>query len=152
MWRRSLRLLSFAVASSYAFAWIGHFFVEHNRPATFKYPLKAAICDMIMYGKMWRGEMDDEIAKLGSVTEHLVARLVAGGLRTSIYAVDLGGFDTHSAQIVPGEPDAGPHARLLQKLSEAVTAFLDDLRLLGLEQRVNEHIREEIEADHETAA
>ena len=63
VWRRSLRLLPLAVVSSYAFAWIGHFFVERNRPATFKYPLKAAICDMIMYGKMWRGEMDDEVAQ-----------------------------------------------------------------------------------------
>jgi hypothetical protein len=63
MWRRSLSLLPFAVLSSYAFAWIGHFFVERNRPATFKYPLKAAICDMIMYGKMWRGAMDDEVSR-----------------------------------------------------------------------------------------
>ena len=22
----------------YAFAWVGHFFFEHNKPATFKYP------------------------------------------------------------------------------------------------------------------
>lgn len=50
-----------AIMSSYAFAWIGHFFVEHNIPATFRYPVKAGLCDMIMYYKMWRGVMDEEI-------------------------------------------------------------------------------------------
>ncbi len=27
-----------ALVEGYAFAWIGHFFFEHNRPATFKHP------------------------------------------------------------------------------------------------------------------
>ncbi|HTD74011.1 MAG TPA: DUF962 domain-containing protein [Steroidobacteraceae bacterium] len=27
-----------ALIQGYAFAWVGHFFFEHNRPATFKYP------------------------------------------------------------------------------------------------------------------
>jgi hypothetical protein len=27
-----------ALVQGYAFAWIGHFFFEHNKPATFKYP------------------------------------------------------------------------------------------------------------------
>jgi hypothetical protein len=61
--RRSPKLGVFAVASSYAVAWIGHFFVEQNRPATFRYPIWSAICDMVMYVKMWRGEMDAEVEK-----------------------------------------------------------------------------------------
>jgi hypothetical protein len=28
-----------ALACGYAFAWVGHFFFEHNRPATFRHPL-----------------------------------------------------------------------------------------------------------------
>lgn len=31
-------LIGVAFVQAYAFAWIGHFFFEHNRPATFVYP------------------------------------------------------------------------------------------------------------------
>ena len=31
-------LVAVAVVQGYAFAWVGHFFFEHNKPATFKYP------------------------------------------------------------------------------------------------------------------
>lgn len=61
--RRSPSMLAFAVASSYAIAWIGHFFFERNIPATFRYPVLAAVCDMRMYYKMWRGEMEAEVTK-----------------------------------------------------------------------------------------
>lgn len=61
--RRDLRLVLWAVVSSYGFAWVGHFGVEHNIPATFRYPLMAGVCDLIMYLKMWRGTMDVEVAK-----------------------------------------------------------------------------------------
>jgi hypothetical protein len=61
--RRNPKLVLVAVVTSYAIAWVGHFFVEKNRPATFKYPLMSAVCDLMMYSKMWRGEMDAEVAK-----------------------------------------------------------------------------------------
>lgn len=32
----------------YAFAWVGHFFFEHNRPATFKYPFWSFMGDWVM--------------------------------------------------------------------------------------------------------
>lgn len=60
--RRRPTFVAIAVISSYAIAWIGHFFVERNRPATFQYPLLAALCDMRMYYLMWRGKMDAEVA------------------------------------------------------------------------------------------
>ncbi|HEY1058818.1 MAG TPA: DUF962 domain-containing protein [Limnobacter sp.] len=33
----------------YAFAWVGHFFFEKNKPATFKYPLWSFMGDWVMY-------------------------------------------------------------------------------------------------------
>ena len=64
----SMFILAIAVISSYAIAWIGHFFIERNIPATFRFPLKAAICDMIMYYKMLRGEMNAEVEKYTKVS------------------------------------------------------------------------------------
>ncbi len=66
----------------------------------------------------------------------IVAQLISGGLKTRIYMVNIGGFDTHSSQVVSGSNDTGNHATLLGKLSDAIYAFMDDLRLLGLQDRV----------------
>ncbi|KAL4508664.1 hypothetical protein ABPG73_006050 [Tetrahymena malaccensis] len=41
--------LPLVVVSGYAFAWVGHFFFEKNKPATFKYPLMSFMGDF----KMW---------------------------------------------------------------------------------------------------
>lgn len=38
-------LIVVALLQGYAFAWVGHFFFEHNRPATFKYPLFSFLGD-----------------------------------------------------------------------------------------------------------
>jgi hypothetical protein len=67
----------------------------------------------------------------------IVARLIAGGLKTRVYVVSAtGSFDTHSAQVVAGATETGTHATLLGRLSDAITAFVDDLRLLGAQDRV----------------
>ncbi|MEO1451476.1 MAG: DUF1501 domain-containing protein, partial [Bacteroidota bacterium] len=65
-----------------------------------------------------------------------VARLIAGGSKTKIFLVKLGGFDTHNAQIVGGATHQGIHANLLGQISEAVAAFQADLEGLGLDDRV----------------
>ncbi len=38
-----------AIVCGYGFAWVGHFFFEHNRPATFKQPLYSLMGDWVMY-------------------------------------------------------------------------------------------------------
>lgn len=38
-----------ALGSGYAFAWVGHFFFEHNRPATFTYPFYSFAGDWVMW-------------------------------------------------------------------------------------------------------
>lgn len=67
----------------------------------------------------------------------IVAQLIAGGLKTRIYLVNLGGFDTHARQ-VNGDASVGilSHGSLLNQLSVGITAFQDDLRLLGIQDRV----------------
>jgi len=47
----------------YGFAWIGHFVVEGNRPATFKHPLWSLRGDFVMWSKILRGTMAAEVER-----------------------------------------------------------------------------------------
>lgn len=49
-------LLALPVAG-YGFAWVGHFFFEKNRPATFKYPLYSFLGDWVMLKDMLTGRI-----------------------------------------------------------------------------------------------
>lgn len=66
----------------------------------------------------------------------IVSRLIAGGLQTKIYMVSMGGFDTHAKQTEVDDTSKGAQAALLQKVSEAIYAFMDDLKLQNTENRV----------------
>lgn len=66
----------------------------------------------------------------------IVARLIAGGLKTRVYVVQQKGYDTHSGQTVEGAPTTGDHATLLQQLSDALLAFQNDLAALKIDDRV----------------
>ncbi|MCF0048475.1 DUF1501 domain-containing protein [Dyadobacter sp. LJ53] len=66
----------------------------------------------------------------------IVARLIQGGLKTKIYYVEMGGFDTHSAQVTNSSTTEGVHAVLLRNLSSAISAFQKDLQMSNLEDRV----------------
>ena len=66
----------------------------------------------------------------------IVARLVKGGLKTRVYMVSFGGFDTHSVQVNAADTTTGAHATLLQRVSDACKAFQDDLQFLGVQDRV----------------
>jgi hypothetical protein len=59
-WGSPIHVLA-GVVWAYAFAWIGHFVIEHNRPATFTYPVWSLLGDFRMWGAMatgrlWRGD------------------------------------------------------------------------------------------------
>jgi hypothetical protein len=41
----------------YGFAWVGHFFFEHNKPATFQYPLYSLWGDWVMYKDILLGKL-----------------------------------------------------------------------------------------------
>lgn len=49
----------------YAFAWFSHFFIEHNQPASFKYPLWSFISDYKMMFYMLTGRMNAEVERVG---------------------------------------------------------------------------------------
>lgn len=66
----------------------------------------------------------------------IVSRLIAGGLKTPLYIVNLGGFDTHSQQVDLTDPTVGNHANLLQQISEAVTAFFDEAQTHKTDDRI----------------
>ena len=65
-----------------------------------------------------------------------VAKLISGGLKTKVYVVQLGGFDNHDNQVVEGDTKKGVQADLLKELSDAMSAFQDDLQLLNIDKKV----------------
>ena len=58
-----------------------------------------------------------------------VAQLIAGGMPTRIYYLNFGGFDTHTNQ-------EGSHNRLSSEWSDALHAFIQDMKRQGNNQRV----------------
>jgi hypothetical protein len=45
-----------APVAGYGFAWVGHFFFEQNKPATFRYPLYSLLSDFKLYFEIWAGK------------------------------------------------------------------------------------------------
>ena len=57
-------LLAVAPVAGYGPAWISHFFIEGNKPASFKHPLWSFRADLVMWSKMARFKMDEEVERV----------------------------------------------------------------------------------------
>ena len=66
----------------------------------------------------------------------IVSQLINGGLKSRVYLVDFGGFDTHDTQVDSSDRTKGQHAALLQELNDAVTTFIKNLDASGLSDNV----------------
>ena len=55
--QRKAKYLAYGLLSGYACAWVGHFFHEHNKPASFKQPFYSLISDWRMLSDIVRGRL-----------------------------------------------------------------------------------------------
>ena len=65
-----------------------------------------------------------------------IARLIKGGSKTKVFQATLGGFDTHSNQVVSGATHTGNHANLLNDVANSMKSFNNDITNLGLSNKV----------------
>jgi uncharacterized protein (DUF1501 family) len=71
----------------------------------------------------------------------LIARLLGGGgagqgVKTKVFLLRIGGFDTHAEQVESYDPTMGVHASQMYHIATAMKAFQDDLKARGLEDKV----------------
>ncbi|SHH22490.1 DUF962 domain-containing protein [Ferrimonas marina] len=54
--------------TGYGFAWLGHFRFEHNKPATFKYPVYSLISDWVMLKDWLTGQLPAKLERAASLS------------------------------------------------------------------------------------
>ena len=57
LWQQQYVLLWLLPVIGYGFAWIGHFFFEKNRPATFTHPWYSFMGDWVMFWQALTGKI-----------------------------------------------------------------------------------------------
>lgn len=66
----------------------------------------------------------------------LIARLISGGLKSKVYMVSIGGFDTHVQQQDATDPTKGIHPSLMAQIANGVSRFMSDALQQGFSKRV----------------
>ncbi|MEO6730145.1 MAG: DUF962 domain-containing protein [Ferruginibacter sp.] len=51
----------------YSFAWMGHFFIEKNQPATFTYPLYSLGSDFVMFWHILTGQINKKLTEANRI-------------------------------------------------------------------------------------
>jgi len=54
-------LIAVIPVCGYGFAWVGHFFIEKNKPATFTYPLYSLGSDFVMFWHIITGQLPKKL-------------------------------------------------------------------------------------------
>jgi hypothetical protein len=62
-------LLAVAPIAGYGPAWVSHFFIEKNKPATFEHPIWSLRADFVMWWKTIKGEMQAEVDRVVAAEE-----------------------------------------------------------------------------------
>ncbi len=79
-------LIPVGLAVGYGAAWFSHFFIENNRPASFKYPLWSFKADWIMWSKMIAGTMDAEVERVMAEAQKSNGQNGAGAYDANLHA------------------------------------------------------------------
>ncbi len=58
---RDFRFLWLAPVFGYGLAWLGHFFFQKNKPATFKYPAWSLLADFLLYYHVLTLQIEDKL-------------------------------------------------------------------------------------------
>ncbi|HKK87677.1 MAG TPA: DUF962 domain-containing protein [Saprospiraceae bacterium] len=53
----------------YGFAWVGHFFFEKNKPATFQYPFWSLSSDFVMFYDLLRGAYKRRLKEAKAISD-----------------------------------------------------------------------------------
>jgi len=62
-------MLALIPVCGYGFAWVGHFFIEKNKPATFTYPLYSLGSDFVMFWHILTGQISKKLEEAKKIIE-----------------------------------------------------------------------------------
>lgn len=76
--RKPSKLLAAPVVG-YGFAWVGHFFIEGNKPATFDYPRWSLQGDLRLLARTFTGAVEGDVTAVREAVSQSVATPQVGG-------------------------------------------------------------------------